>query len=46
LIVFLFEAKTRQLLWRGSTTRNFIPERPPAELVVKAVREAVKDLPK
>jgi hypothetical protein len=46
LEVFLFDAKTQELLWRGKTTREHVTRKPPPEQVVKALREALRDLPK
>lgn len=44
LEVFLFDAKTKQILWRGYKVQDDIRQRPPPELVSMVVREVLADI--
>jgi len=46
LEAFVFDARTKQLLWRGYTIKDYIRQRPSPEAVAKAVREVLASLPK
>lgn len=46
LTIFLFDARTKEELWQGTTTEQFITQKPAPSTVAAAVHEVLGELPK